>query len=239
MKFNIRIEEPCGENWKEMTPSGKGRLCARCQKQVIDFTRMSEQEIVETLASTSQPCGRFRNSQLKKTYHSLPHWPRIPRVYKIGLAISLGAALTFSPALYAQQNDPPRQVQTDENGATVPTESMASVENRITGMVIDHETGESLPMVKIYVEGGQIGAFSDLDGQFSLAIPSGVPLPFVLHFEMFEYESEKIEIQDFGGPLLVELESDRLQISVGIIITDYSDTKQHFRRKKRKHSFDR
>ncbi|WP_315816280.1 hypothetical protein [Paraflavitalea speifideaquila] len=40
-----------------------------CQKTVVDFTLMSDQEILNFISSASSSvCGRFNNDQLNKTY---------------------------------------------------------------------------------------------------------------------------------------------------------------------------
>jgi len=65
-KIKIDIPTPCHENWENMTPTEKGRFCANCQKEVIDFTRMSEREIARKFEDDNQVCGRFNSCQLGK-----------------------------------------------------------------------------------------------------------------------------------------------------------------------------
>ncbi len=67
--IHLNIPEPCHENWQQMTPNEQGRHCMTCQKTVVDFTLMSDQEVLNYIsrASTSV-CGRFNNHQLDKTY---------------------------------------------------------------------------------------------------------------------------------------------------------------------------
>jgi hypothetical protein len=56
--MNVRIDQPCSENWNKMTPEEKGRFCGKCQKSVVDFTRMRDHEIVDFLtASSGNVCG--------------------------------------------------------------------------------------------------------------------------------------------------------------------------------------
>ena len=68
-KLKLSIHEPCHENWEGMTPVDKGKFCGSCQKQVIDFSNMSDRQIAEFFKkpSTGSVCGRFMNDQLDRT----------------------------------------------------------------------------------------------------------------------------------------------------------------------------
>jgi hypothetical protein len=65
----IVIPQPCSENWNTMRPEEGGKYCDSCQKTVIDFTKQSDEEIMNYfLQYQSQPtCGRFRTSQVAET----------------------------------------------------------------------------------------------------------------------------------------------------------------------------
>jgi hypothetical protein len=67
-KLQLHIADPCHENWDNMTPSEQGRFCDACRKQVIDFSEMSDREIVQFFKkpSTGSVCGRFMNDQLER-----------------------------------------------------------------------------------------------------------------------------------------------------------------------------
>jgi len=49
-----------------MTPTDVGRHCAACQTQVVDFTRMTDGEVIAFLRQTTpgSRCGRFREDQV-------------------------------------------------------------------------------------------------------------------------------------------------------------------------------
>lgn len=63
----IRIEDPCTENWKEMSPTQIGAFCQKCQKEVVDFTSMSKEEAKSVLlrSSNENVCGRISPNQLE------------------------------------------------------------------------------------------------------------------------------------------------------------------------------
>ena len=72
-KFQIRIPSPCQEDWDAMRPEEKGRHCASCQKTVVDFTGMSDGEIIRHLARAGQGvCGRLAPDQLDRDLSLLP-----------------------------------------------------------------------------------------------------------------------------------------------------------------------
>ncbi len=41
----ISIAKPCHEKWEEMTPQNNGAFCGQCSKVVIDFTKMTDDEV--------------------------------------------------------------------------------------------------------------------------------------------------------------------------------------------------
>ena len=47
--LKLHIPESCQEEWQDMLPHSKGRYCLSCQKQVIDFTNMTDSQLVEFL----------------------------------------------------------------------------------------------------------------------------------------------------------------------------------------------
>ncbi len=64
--YKLQIPKPCHESWNAMSPDEKGRFCSSCEKKVHDFSNASDGEIISVLKSSSNICGRFRESQLKR-----------------------------------------------------------------------------------------------------------------------------------------------------------------------------
>lgn len=67
-KIQLTIPTPCHENWDGMTPVDKGKFCGSCQKQVVDFSNMSDRDIAQFFKkpTTGSVCGRFMTDQLDR-----------------------------------------------------------------------------------------------------------------------------------------------------------------------------
>jgi len=76
-KMRISIENPCHEDWQTMTPETQGRFCGACEKTVVDFTKMSDAEILQYFSkpSVEKTCGRFRVEQLAESGTSKQNIP--------------------------------------------------------------------------------------------------------------------------------------------------------------------
>jgi hypothetical protein len=63
----LHISEPCHENWDNMSPAAKGKFCSGCSKDVIDFSLMSDNEVLIFFKTADgNTCGRFYRDQLHR-----------------------------------------------------------------------------------------------------------------------------------------------------------------------------
>ncbi|NOT52721.1 MAG: T9SS type A sorting domain-containing protein [Chitinophagaceae bacterium] len=67
-KIQLSIPKPCHESWDAMTPVEQGKFCGSCQKQVVDFSTMSDRQVAEFFKkpTTGSVCGRFMTDQLQR-----------------------------------------------------------------------------------------------------------------------------------------------------------------------------
>ena len=61
---HISIPTPCHQSWQDMAPVNEDRNCSHCSKIVIDFTIMTNNEIITYLTTSSNVCGRLNQQQL-------------------------------------------------------------------------------------------------------------------------------------------------------------------------------
>jgi hypothetical protein len=69
--LKISIPTPCQEDLGQMDKTEKGRFCLSCQKEVIDFTKMTDEDILvyfeKKKMGESKVCGTFRLDQVLET----------------------------------------------------------------------------------------------------------------------------------------------------------------------------
>jgi hypothetical protein len=71
--LQLRIPTPCQEDWTHMQPTEKGRHCESCCKTVVDFTAMSDTEIISYLSKAGpHVCGRLMPDQLGRRLAPAP-----------------------------------------------------------------------------------------------------------------------------------------------------------------------
>ncbi|SHJ10156.1 CarboxypepD_reg-like domain-containing protein [Mesonia phycicola] len=182
MKFKINIPEPCQENWQEMTPSQKGKFCARCQKEVTDFTKLSSSEIARKMSKDKQLCGRFTKAQLEEKYVLSSS----SGLNRLGLSLGLGSIIAVAQPSFAQekrsiqksvlsfQNEKSQQQKEEVNISKILKNKMPvgglNDSIIITGIVTDEE---NLPLPGVYVlqQNSTNSTQTDFDGNFSITIP--------------------------------------------------------------------
>lgn len=166
--LHLSVESPCDTPWSEMAPTSNNRRhCDQCAKEVIDFTRMNDAQLIRFFSALDRPvCGRYRADQLDQPLEMLvpPEPVRIPMK---ALAIAAGISI-LAPQLQAQSTPTPplvEQLHSDANRAT------DQGSRNITGFAKDAQTGEPLIGASILIKGTSQGTVTDLDGQFSITVP--------------------------------------------------------------------
>ncbi len=106
--MKIQIPEPCHEDLNKMSPQEKGRFCDSCQKVVIDFSAMTDTEIINYFQNvgSQKTCGLFSKTQVNRTLQPQKEKIETPRrtfFFKELAAASVAFFLTSTTA--KSQND--------------------------------------------------------------------------------------------------------------------------------------
>ncbi|MCR5888001.1 hypothetical protein LRS06_09455 [Hymenobacter sp. J193] len=98
----LSVPQPCHESWAAMTPTAQGRYCAACSKVVVDFTRMSDAELLAFLQrQPATSCGRFTSQQLNRPL-AVPAAHTPWRRWLAAAALALGLSEVVASSAQAQ-----------------------------------------------------------------------------------------------------------------------------------------
>lgn len=176
-KKYIDLPNPCQENWWEMEKVPLGRHCNVCQKKVVDFTRMTDQQAIDILQESNyQTCGKFTELQLLNGFETKKE-NYLP--FKLKAAAS-AILLFFSDKALAVNSPKTTTIELNSkfNSKEVyhfakQTRHAPADSNRryLKGVVLDSITGEGVPSVKIALVQNSKQTLSDFDGKFVLELP--------------------------------------------------------------------
>jgi hypothetical protein len=168
--IKLAIAEPCNKNWAAMQPAEQGRFCNSCQKKVIDFTGMDNNELYKTiLKNDASICGRFDNTQLQQPIPADAEKKSCWHKYFFSFLVP---AFLFTKQAAAQQKTGKVKVsQHAENTVMMGLIAAAPVPKnyKVSGTVKDAATGEIIAGATVQLKDGSNGAITDTAGNFMLA----------------------------------------------------------------------
>lgn len=163
-KLQLVLTNPCAERWEAMPATDTGRYCESCTKNIVDLTTKSDAELIEFFKrKKDNVCGRLLSSQLHRELILPPsklNWQWL-------LPLAVGAVL-ISPAQAKELK--PEVVQLDQKSNFNPRSVTPTINDTISGTVVDQRTGEPLKGVKVKRKGFQnVLAITDSTGKFELS----------------------------------------------------------------------
>ncbi|MGZ3754226.1 MAG: carboxypeptidase-like regulatory domain-containing protein [Mucilaginibacter sp.] len=176
----INIPNPCLQSWQQMSSVESGRHCQQCCKTVVDFTSMTDRDIIAYLSLHNHVCGRLSQQQLnvinqqfdkENVTHSVK-WRRWAVV--LGFFGTVGyykASAQVKPATVQTVVDSQRNNRSFALGKVVmaPNQGYHVIKGHIT-----NEQGEPLPGVQISVTSSNVQAITDINGNYTLCAPTAV-----------------------------------------------------------------
>jgi hypothetical protein len=163
-----------------MTPKEQGRFCGSCEKIVVDFTSMSDKEMLDHISKTAgqSMCGRFANDQLNRRIEPVTNKRRFSLAYAWNLLL---ATVLFTESCSQESTvgkiaieDEPKVEQ--HNGSTTGMPLVTEQEinkqplssNEIRGEIFDVDTGLPVEGARVHIQGSKRKAVTDSKGRFSL-----------------------------------------------------------------------
>ncbi len=161
----ITIDTPCHEDWNAMTHTAQGAYCSSCNKQVIDFTRKTENEIYDIVTQSGHNlCGRFTQFQLEQPV----------RKTEIKNGLLNWRAIAASMAALASVADVKEVKAQSECSITSVryqlTTELVVADQRIKGLVIAAETKEPLEGAVVKLRQAGLYALTNAKGIFCFEV---------------------------------------------------------------------
>lgn len=222
---SLSIPRPCAEPWSNFTPTPGGGFCGSCQKTVIDFSRMSDQQILDYLRQKrgAHTCGRFRADQLK-TY-TFPDPNSIRPGFMLLRAGILSLLLLFTSRPAGSKNTEPVMPAVEATHSTAhPGASVAAVvrgDHWVKGVVRD-ESGAPVPGASVYRKGTTQGTLTDVDGRFEF--PYKLKTGDVLTISFLGYASVDYVVPGEGaGDVVISLGPEYMLTGELVLDTPYEE----------------
>jgi carboxypeptidase-like protein len=192
---NIKVPQPCHENWNNMTPKEQGWFCGSCQTVVVDFTAMSDKEMLDYIskAAGQHACGRFSNDQLNRNIET----PRKQRLFTWAYIWNFLLATFLVTDSYAQKqpvvNKKPN-VQLPNLSPTVGTFAVDEREHvpskEISGTIIAQDSKQPIAGATIMVQGITRGVVTDSLGRFKIMVDDNTAI--TLEISSVGYETQTL-----------------------------------------------
>ncbi|MEX0274837.1 MAG: carboxypeptidase-like regulatory domain-containing protein [Flavobacteriaceae bacterium] len=182
--LNISVKKPCHENFDTFKSTKKGGFCGNCQKEVIDFSKMSDSQIIDVIRTNNGSlCGRLSVAQL--------HRP-IQGTSSGLLRRSMGFAAI---ALLGVVGVPTMQAQGEATVNTRISKEVPQQKYVVRGVVYD-ELGQPMPGVNVVLKQSNEGVATDLEGKFEFSRPLEVGEILVFSYLGFEPKEYKVVQSD-------------------------------------------
>jgi hypothetical protein len=239
VKTTLQIADPCHENWSNMSPTDKGRFCKSCAKQVVDFSLLSDKQILEYFSNHKEnTCGRFRDDQLNRTLDNHPAKSKAP-LWKWFVTLWFG--IWFSNKAVSQTG----KVQTKGDSKTQQADMLQEVVY-LGGVSIDEEdyvyhknynkvhirgtvvNNANEPMAGASISlNGKAYKVSASDGSFSINAKIPINKDSVeLSFSSIGYETKKIKVLSANKKdMLVEMTPKANELKE-VVVVGYDATQR-------------
>ncbi len=222
-QLKITIPEPCDQNWERMPVLPNGRHCDKCERNLFDFTGMSDEEVVKLIERTNgKVCGRFRKTQLDKPLFHEPDLHSGALVPAIMYTV-LAAALTLPVAVNAQQTHVSKTEQTPASSPEQVSEKEPASELVVRARLLDADSGEPIAerLISVSEAGGRAETVTDKNGYFILEITDDLLVndSLELHVQddyLYSFVTFKIAKADLPKNTEIKIQSNREEFFLGM-----------------------
>lgn len=201
-----------------MTPTERGRFCAMCTKEVVDFTRMSDAQLVKFISQTENSiCGHVKQNQLNRTIAVLNE-PKSQILYRPWYERVLAATVFLFTFGSVKSQSQPNVNEIDQNQATtietyfentIPNSDESNIHEIILrGVVLDSLSNDPLAFAYVECKSFNLKVQTNLDGMFELKLALSEMIDSIViqvHFSGYENKNITIYKSDYHYSITVYL----------------------------------
>lgn len=175
--LQLKVSNPCHENWHSMTPKEQGRFCGSCEKLVVDFSKMSDKEMLHyfTKADGQSTCGRFANDQLNRKLEEETNRKRFSLAYAWNMLLAsvlfFQSCRTRTTGIVSVKERPSIEAIKDQKKDSVAVDKDSTHPKppaEIKGKILNDESGLPVAGARVNIAGSKQKAVTDSKGRFSL-----------------------------------------------------------------------
>jgi hypothetical protein len=215
--LNLSIPKPCAEKRHNFKPTSAVGHCEQCSTVVVDFTKMSDQEIFDFFENKPlHSCGRFSSGQLK-TYGGSHFSNILPgfALLKAGLACLI--VMFSSMETFSQSASTRGKIEVVAHHDEHLSSDIRVNNSHIVRGVVKDEAGNPMPGVNVYLKGSTEGTVTDADGRFEF--PRRLEAGERLTVSYIGYESMEYVVQNDAGDV-IEIVMDLNVLIMGEVVVE-------------------
>jgi hypothetical protein len=172
--YFLTLKNPCNKKWSTIHRTDNERFCSSCSKTVLDFTKLTDYQIVDILKGSEEKiCARLSEQQLEREL-------RISSLRKYNFLIPkfLSGLILFSSVENVNANIKKEKIEINctKNYQEFKLEAHElshkdSLNKIIKGKVLEFETNLNMASVSVAIKGSNIRTETDENGNFRLNVP--------------------------------------------------------------------
>lgn len=217
-KVTISIPEPCDQKWSDMTPNSKGRHCDQCDVTLLDFSILTDAQIIERLKQSGPVCVRARDNQLERPLTGYPEY-NSSNLNLRAVAMGLGLLITV-PSFGSHQEPASTQfdlveilLQSENNTRKEATRQPSKINFTILNAYSGYTVSE---MELVFLNEAQEEVYSvttNIDGQASVKLN-----------KLYKLEAKFVKLESNGAyePATIPLDFSRSDMIIKAV-PDYSN----------------
>jgi hypothetical protein len=225
-QISLSIPLPCSEKWDEFLPGKDGAFCQRCCKTIIDFTRMSDDEVIQFFSNKPlNTCGRFREDQIRMyTKFAVNIETGFPLLKAGFLSLIM---LLLNDRLHAQTSPKAKVEFIQRVNQPMHEKQQRPAAYIIKGLVREKDGNLPFPGVNILRKGSSQSTNTDAEGMFEF--PGKLKDGDVLVFSFIGYKTQEFVVTTIG-PVDISMDVDMEMMMMPVVMGEVNvdDHTSHF-----------